>query len=83
MTTKNDTAEDGTVIEHGELYTLDQLPENKMNHSGNLEWVNDDTLALATDGMVYEFEMAVKCVRVAETGENGEMNVIEEVPADA
>lgn len=66
-------------IELGELYEIDELPDNKMNKSGKLEWVADDTLALATGRMIYEFEMAVKCVRIAETTETGEMHVIEEV----
>lgn len=71
-----------TKIELGELYELDELPDNQMNNSGNLEWVADNTLALAVDGMIYEFEMAAKCKRVAETGDNGEMNVIEELSGD-
>lgn len=35
-----------TEFKEGEEYALDELPENDMNNSGNLEWVGDETLVL-------------------------------------
>ena len=63
----------------GETYSLDELPENEMNQSGNIEWVSDDTLALISDGTAYEFKMAAECTLIGEIGKNGEMRVIDEV----
>lgn len=66
-------------FEEGELYEVDELPDNKMNKSGNLEWVDDNTLALATETdneetMLLEFEFShVRCTDVSYVTETGEV----------
>lgn len=44
-------------FEVGDEFDLDELPDNEMNPTGeSLEWVGDETLALATeDGQLVEF----------------------------
>jgi len=65
-------------INAGEKYSLDELPGNQMNNSGKLEWVDDDLLALAANGKLYEFEMAVECTCVLDVDEDdGSVTVLE------
>jgi len=67
-----------TDIKVGDKYGLDELPENQMNKSGKLEWVSDDVLALAHDGKLYEFTMAVECECVMNVSEeDGSVEVLE------
>jgi hypothetical protein len=65
-------------FEVGETYSLDELPENVMNHSGDLEYLSDNLYGIALpDGRQIEFEMAVECTCVwqldKETGELDEV----------
>lgn len=72
-------------FEKGETYAIDELPENQMNNSGKLEWVNDNTLALALgeehDYQVVEFEFShVKAIDVyAIDPDTGERVAVEEL----
>ena len=64
-------------IELGEKYLPDELPDNDMNNSGELEWVGDDIIALAVDGKVYEFKMAVECTSISKIKPDGEIEVLD------
>ena len=66
-----------TDIEVGDRYLPDELPESDMNNSGKLEWVGDDVLALAVDGTLYEFRMAVECTSISKIQADGEIDVID------
>lgn len=62
----------------GEMYSLDELPDNVMNNSGDLEYLGNNLYGLALpDGRHIEFEMAVECTCVwqldRETGEVAEV----------
>lgn len=58
---------DETGFEAGELYRLDELPENQMDPDGRVEWVGDDLLAVKVEnGPMLEFRMAVECTAVYE-----------------
>ena len=64
-------------IDVGERYSLEQLPENDMNNSGKVEWVGDDILALAVNGKLYEFKMAVECTSISRIDNDGEIEVLD------
>lgn len=40
---------DTPQFKEGEVYRIDELPDNQMNKSGKLEWVDDEQLALCTE----------------------------------
>lgn len=72
---------DDPELEVGERYALDELPENDLNKSGNLEWVGDNLLVLNSDGVVYEFEMAVECTAIKKLNEDGSTDLVEQKEA--
>lgn len=63
-------------FEEGEEYSLDELPENEMNNSGELEIVdNEGTLALVYDGQVVEFRWSgVEVTEVKYLDEDGNLH---------
>ncbi len=66
-------------FETGEHYQIDELPDNELNHSGNLEWVGDDTLVLVHDGKQVEFKFSkVQCKDIKYITEDGDL--VEEEP---
>ena len=64
-------------IEVGERYVPEELPENQMNQSGKLEWVDDDVFALVCANMIFEFKFAVECTGFGEITDEGEIVELE------
>lgn len=68
-------------FEVGERYNPDELPENEMNNSGNVEWVGADLFALKlSDGRMVEFKMALECTAVYEMDDGDIGEVIDGEP---
>jgi hypothetical protein len=67
------------TIEVGEIYSLDELPDNEMHNSGKVEMVGDGKLALEHNGKMYEFQIAAECTAVTKY-EDGEVIVLDGEP---
>lgn len=54
-----------TEIGVGDTVPMDELPDNQMNVSGDLEWLGDGVMVLSHDDIVYEFTFThVTCIAV-------------------